>query len=176
LNTQRGSFSQDRDDRSLGCGEVTDHRNDRGHEGALRLVGHRGLLTIEQRNLRGLQDVAAAISLSCLQQEEDFDVAENRESEVGRRGRIESTELRYRRSEAVLGKPQVKVRCRVPGVVQPDQRLGPRVIREERRSRVQPDLSSMSKSKSIPIRSKKSSFSVMKRTSIVTCRSIRRRN
>ena len=52
--------------------------------GVVRLVEDRSLLTVEQRDLGGLQHVAAAIALGRLDQEEGFDVAEDGEAEVAR--------------------------------------------------------------------------------------------
>ena len=69
-----------------------------------------GVLAIEQRNLRSLQHVAAVVALCGLQQEEHFDVAKDRESEVRRGVCVKVAELRHRGAERVLRKLQVQVR------------------------------------------------------------------
>ena len=81
LNVQLSSFVENHDHGLLGDGKVTDHRRDTGHEGTLSLVGDRGDLTIEQRDLGSLHDVGSLVTLSGLQEEERFDVAENRKAD-----------------------------------------------------------------------------------------------
>ena len=169
--------------------------------GRLRGVGDERLLAVEQRDLRGLQHVAAAVALRGIDEEERFDVAEDGEAERGPGRGVEAAELRHGQAEAVLpegdvevggearagvaggdpsGRPSRSCCCRCccevaePAAV-PAACGGPTMRPKPWPGRASM-LSSMLKSKSTPIRSKKLSLSVMKRTSIVTCRSCRRRN
>ena len=66
LDGQEGSFGEDDDHRLLGGGKVAHDRDHADHERALRGVGDERLLAVEQRHLRRLQHVAAAVALGGL--------------------------------------------------------------------------------------------------------------
>ena len=85
LHVQLRAFVQDHNHGLLGDGEVTDNRRDADHERPLCLVTDRCELTVEQRDLRCLHDVASVVRLSRLQEEERFDVAEDGKADRGRR-------------------------------------------------------------------------------------------
>ena len=75
--------------------------------GVCVVIGHERLLAVEQRHLRGLQHVAAAVALGGVDQEEGFDVAEDGEAEVRHVHRL--AELRRGQVEAVLPEGNVEV-------------------------------------------------------------------
>ena len=70
----------------LGSGKIADDRHHAGHEWPLGGVGDEGVLAVEESHFRRLHHVRTGIALGCLNEEVGFDVAENREAEVGGRG------------------------------------------------------------------------------------------
>ena len=179
---------------------TTGHHAD--HERRLRGVGDERLLAVEERDLGGLEHVAAAVALGGVDEEEGLDVAEDGEAQRGPGRGVEAAELRHGQREAALLEGDVQV----GGEDARLRRVGADVAAGRRptspASAVAADaawrpsarrwstgwigpkpaaagslmFSLMLKSKSTPIRSKKLSLSVMKRTSMVTCRSCMRRN
>src|SRR5207244_2835906 len=72
--------------------------DDARYERPLRRVGHERLLAVEQRDLRGLEDVRARVALERLDQEEGLDIAQDGEAERGGCAvERQAGELRHRR-------------------------------------------------------------------------------
>ena len=65
--------------------------------GALRRVGDERLLAVEERDLGGLQHVAAFVALGGIDEEVGFDVAEDGEAHRGAGRGVEAAELRHAR-------------------------------------------------------------------------------
>ena len=63
--------------------------------GRLRRVGDERLLAVEERDLGGLQHVAAVVALGGVDEEEGLDVAEDGEAERGAGRGVEAAELRH---------------------------------------------------------------------------------
>ena len=97
------------DHRLLGGGEVADDRDHADHERPLRRVRDEGLLAVEQRHLGRLQHVRAAIALSGFDQEEHFDVAQDREAEGGADVGSNPPNCGVGEAEAALPERQVQV-------------------------------------------------------------------
>ena len=93
LHGQRRAFGEHDDHRLLGGGEVAHDRNHADHERLCVVIEHRRLLAVEQRDLRRLQHVAAAIALGGLDEEERLEVAEDGKAKAGHRHR--RAELRH---------------------------------------------------------------------------------
>ena len=90
--------------------ECTDHRNQAGHERTLLTVEHARTLTVEERDFRSTHDVAAAVTLSRIDEEESFDVAEDGKADVQTGVGIEPTEVRHTHRERTLTERDVLVR------------------------------------------------------------------
>ncbi len=63
LHGHERPFGEHDDHRLLGGGEIAHHRDHADHERRLRRVGDEGLLAVEERDLGGLQHVAAVVAL-----------------------------------------------------------------------------------------------------------------
>ena len=98
LDGHERALREDDDDRLLGGGEVAHHGNHADDERALRRVGDERLLAVEERDLRGLEHVAAFVALGGVDEEIRLDVAEDGETELRARGGVESAELRHGQS------------------------------------------------------------------------------
>ena len=109
LDGHERAFGEHDDHRLLGGGEVADHRDHADDERALRRVGDERLLAVEQRDLRRLQHVAAAVALGGIDEEERFDVAEDGEAQLSAGRGVEAAELRHGQAEAVLRERDVQV-------------------------------------------------------------------
>lgn len=109
LDGQRCPFCQYGDDRLMGGREVADNGDDARNKRPVGRVRYEGRLTVEQRDFGCLENVGSRISLSCLNHEEGFDVAQDREAEAGSRAHVETTKLWCGDSKASLLESDVEV-------------------------------------------------------------------
>ena len=109
LHVQVGSIRQDRDDGLVGDCKIADDWNHRGYERPAGTVADTGTLTIEHGHGRSLHDVRTLIAFTGLNQEEDFDIGQDRETKIGGRCQIKSTKQRLRRCKTTLQKLQIEI-------------------------------------------------------------------
>ncbi len=85
LDGHERAFGEDDDHRLLCGGEVAHHGDHADHERALRRVGDVRLLPVEERDLGGLEHVAAFVALGGVDEEIGLDVAEDGKAQLTRR-------------------------------------------------------------------------------------------
>ncbi|NNJ27673.1 hypothetical protein LzC2_37810 [Planctomycetes bacterium LzC2] len=107
----RDAFLNQLDVRLIGDGVNPDDRRQRGHEGQLGAVLHEGLLTVVQGHLRGEHQVVPAVALNRVDEEEGFDVAQDREADVHPQVQVAGDEVRHADAEAALLEGHVQVRA-----------------------------------------------------------------
>ena len=109
LDGHERAFGEDDNHRLLCGGEVAHDGDHADHEGALRGVGDVRLLPVEERDLGGLEHVAAAVALGGVDEEIGLDVAEDGEAQRGPGRGVETAELRHGQAEAVLREGDIQV-------------------------------------------------------------------
>src|SRR5262249_27024599 len=90
----------------------------------LCLVGNTGLLSIEQRHLRRLENVRSSIPLCRLDHEKRLNVAQYGEAECGRRPGVESAEWRRHSPETALAELNVFQGRWIASRIQTNDRAG----------------------------------------------------
>ena len=102
-------------------GKRTDDRSQRCHIRPRRNVLDKPRLSVEQCHLRGTHNVAALITLSGIDKEECFNVAEYGEAKTHAGVGIESAKVRHTDAERALSKRDVRVLCKCGGASQSDR-------------------------------------------------------
>jgi len=108
LDVHLGAFAQDHDNRLLCNCEVSDDRVKTDNERPEGLVVDGTHLSIEHGDLRSLEDVLSAIALGGLQEEEQFQVAEDRETHLSSSGQVWVTK-RWVHAEATIADLDIEV-------------------------------------------------------------------
>ena len=109
MDVHLSSFAQDYDDWSLSDSEVTNYRSVTENEWASGRIVDRTDLAVEHGNLRSLENVRSLVPLGCLEEQEHFDIAQDRHTDGATGPWIESTEAWHRCTEATLAQSDIEV-------------------------------------------------------------------